>query len=73
MVLSVVAWIIINAYQILAALIKFFFKDSINRRLIFRNLNPESKEFLETNLKYYQRLLQKGKVLFEKGYRSTWI
>lgn len=64
--LSVVGWIIINSYQILAALINFFFKDFINRHLIFRNLNPESKRFLETNLKYYQRLPEKDKVLFEK-------
>jgi Mlc titration factor MtfA (ptsG expression regulator) len=64
--LSVVAWIIINFYQILAALINFFFKDFINRHLIFRNLNPESRRFLETNLRYYQRLPVKDKALFEK-------
>lgn len=65
-VLFIVGKIVYESYQVIRVIINYFFKDFINRHLIFRKLNARSKAFLETNFRYYQNLNDKDKVLFEK-------
>lgn len=66
LLLAVVGTILVNTYQVIAAVFNYFFKDYINRHLIFRKLHPESIEFLKNNFRYYQQLNDKEKQLFER-------
>jgi len=65
-VLALAGSILFNAYKVIRALVNYFFKDFINRHLLFRKLNHPSKVFLEKNLRYYQRLSHKNRVIFER-------
>ncbi|HEX5170445.1 MAG TPA: zinc-dependent peptidase [Cyclobacteriaceae bacterium] len=62
----IVGKIIYESYQIIRAIVNYFFKDYINRHLIFRNLNARSKAYLRDNFRYYQSLNAADKILFEK-------
>jgi Mlc titration factor MtfA (ptsG expression regulator) len=66
LMLVLVATVVINFYQVIRAIVNYFLKDFINRHLIFRKLNPASKAFLETSFKYYQRLNDDDKLMFER-------
>jgi Mlc titration factor MtfA (ptsG expression regulator) len=63
LIVFVIFW---QSWLVVRAVANFFLKDYINRHLIFRKLNPSSKKFLEDNFKYYQRLNNSDKVIFER-------
>jgi Mlc titration factor MtfA (ptsG expression regulator) len=63
LIVFVIFW---QSWLVVRAVANFFLKDYINRHLIFRKLNPSSKKFLEDNFKYYQRLSNSDKVIFER-------
>lgn len=65
-VLAIVANGVVNLYQVIASLLKFFFQDHYNRNLIFIKRDPQVREFLEKNFKYYQRLSSEDKLMFER-------
>ena len=65
-ILAVLGSIVVNSYQVTRVLFNYFFKDYINRHLIFRKIDARSKAFLETNFRYYQALNIKDKLLFER-------
>jgi Mlc titration factor MtfA (ptsG expression regulator) len=64
--LAIVGTIVVNTYQVVSAVFRYFLKDFVNRHLIFRRLHPEAKAFLQLNFKYYQRLSDREKLLFER-------
>jgi Mlc titration factor MtfA (ptsG expression regulator) len=63
LIVFVIFW---QSWLVVRAVANFFMKDYINRHLIFRKLHPSSKKFLEDNFKYYQRLSNNDKVIFER-------
>lgn len=65
-IVFIVGKIVYESYQVIRAVINYFFKDYINRHLIFRKLNAKSKAFLQANFRYYQSLNETDKLLFEK-------
>lgn len=65
-VLAILGTIALNLYQIVAAILKFFFKDYYNKNLIFIKRDPRIRAFLETNFRYYQTLSAKDKLIFER-------
>jgi Mlc titration factor MtfA (ptsG expression regulator) len=65
-VLAIVGTIVVNFYQIVSAILSFFFRDYYNRHLIFIRRDPKIRAFLETNFKYYQRLNAEDKLIFER-------
>lgn len=62
----IVGKVVVDFYQIIRSVVNYFFKDYINRHLIFRRLNAKSKVFLQNNFRYYQTLNESDKVIFEK-------
>jgi Mlc titration factor MtfA (ptsG expression regulator) len=65
-VLSIVGTVVVNFYQIVASILKFFLKDYYNKHLIFIKRDPRIRAFLEKNFKYYQRLNPDDKLIFER-------
>lgn len=65
-VLAILGTIAVNLYQIVTAILKFFFKDYYNKNLIFIKRDPRIRAFLENNFKYYQRLSTEDRLIFER-------
>ena len=60
------AAIVLPFLQVLKELYDYFLKDFANTHLIFRNLSPQARSFLQSNFRYYQLLSDRHKRLFEK-------
>lgn len=69
-VLAIISHIVYNSYSILRSLINYFFKDYINRHLLFRNLKPKHRAILQSAFTYYNKLDEKNKRLFERRVRK---
>jgi Mlc titration factor MtfA (ptsG expression regulator) len=64
--LIIVATIVVSIYQTIATVFNFFFEDIVNRHLIFVHVRPSVRRYLQSNFKYYQRLSDDDKVVFER-------
>lgn len=65
-VLAIIGKGVVQFYQVIAAILKFFLGDYYNRHLIFIRRDPRIRSFLEMNFKYYQRLSTEDKLVFER-------
>lgn len=58
--------VLVNSYKIIEAITNFFFRDFINRNLLFKKLRPAYKAVLQQHSKYYNQLYGGDKRLFER-------
>jgi Mlc titration factor MtfA (ptsG expression regulator) len=63
---TLVGTILVNSYKIVEAITNFFFRDYINRNLLFKKLRPAYKAVLKKYSKYYNQLSGSDKRLFER-------
>lgn len=63
---SLLGIILVNSYKIVEAVTNFFFRDYINRNLLFKKLRPAYKSVLQKYSKYYNQLSSNDKSLFER-------
>jgi Mlc titration factor MtfA (ptsG expression regulator) len=63
LIVFVIFW---QSWLVVRAVANFFLKDYVNRHLFFRKLNPLSKKILTDNFKFYQRLSNNDKIIFER-------
>jgi len=66
LILAIVGTLVVNSYQVIRALILFFFKNYINKHLLFRKLKMEYILVLEKYSTYYQNLDTENKKVFRR-------
>ena len=65
-VIALIGAILVNFYKIIEAITNFYFRDFINRNLLFKKLSPAYKKVLQKKMNYYNGLPDKDKLLFER-------
>lgn len=65
-VISVIWMILYNSYKIIEAITNYFFRDYINRYLLWRKIKPAYKAVLQIHSEYYKQLSSQEKDHFER-------